>query len=73
MTKEGILSYDYEPFSLRKVFHKKWKTRVHFDVDAWCIITVCGATTTTTLLNQISIGNRMNASALRDIWARVMF
>ena len=23
--------------------------------------------------NVVSIGNRMNASALRDIWARVMF
>ena len=28
---------------------------------------------TYTLMNAISIGSRMNASAFRDLWARVMF
>ena len=29
--------------------------------------------TTNDCFSQISIGNRMNASAFRDLWARVMF
>ena len=50
MTNEGILSNDYELFSLQEnLFHRTNMERnitmvdtVHFDMGAWCIITLCG-------------------------------
>ena len=50
---------------------------VSIDIQTSCAVRNSGISlvdaTALMAYNAISIGNRMNASAFRDLWARVMF